>query len=134
MDVNTATTVKLIPTSCSVLAGQIENWSTGIILIDTRPSAQHCNNHIKQSKNINCSNILLRRLLKGVVQLTTVVSSEELALSLISRDSEEKRLVIYDSCSARDCIRSELVKYAEVLGKTEYRKESDKTVYFLDGE
>lgn len=124
--------VNLIPISCSQLATQLSS-NGRLLLVDTRPNAQHCSKHIKHSENVNFSNILLRRLLKGVVQLSTLVPSTELAERLTSRDSELERLVVYDACSKYDSIRTELLKHAEILAKTELRKESDWTVYFLDG-
>ena len=129
------TAINLLPLSCSWLAKELNRSSSEvrILLIDTRPSAQHTCNHIKTSENINFSNILLRRLLKGVVHLSTMLPSKELEERLSQRDSEKERLVVYDACSRSDCVRTELVKHAEILAKTDLRKESDNTVYFLDG-
>ena len=127
----------MVPISCSQLAGELQQ-SAGdgpcrLLLVDTRPSAQHCNKHITGSENVNFSNILLRRLLKGVVQLSTLLGSKDLSQRLARRDSEQERLVVYDSCSKCDCIRTELCKHAQVLASTDMGKQSDNTVYFLDG-
>lgn len=105
-----------------------------VLVVDIRPSTQHCSKHLKNSENINFSSILLRRLLKGVVQLSTLIPSGELSQKLASRDSESVRLVVYDSCSKCDSVKTELLRHAEVLARTDLRKESDSTVYFLDGE
>lgn len=123
----------MTPLSCSKLASYLEKKDSTFLLIDTRPSAQHCSKHIESSENINFSNILLRRLLKQVVQLSTLIPSKGLAQRLASRDSEQEIMIVYDSCSKRDSIKTELVKHSEVLAKTNHGKDSDKTVYFLDG-
>lgn len=122
----------MIPLSCAQLADQIES-STRLLLIDTRPNAQHCAQHVKASENVNFSNILLRRLLKGVVQLGSLLPSKELEQRLASRDSEREKLVLYDSCSKCDSVRTELLKHAQVLARTDLNKDSDTRVYFLDG-
>ena len=120
---------------CSRLADTLLGaQSSQLLLVDVRPSTQHCSKHIRHSENINFSNILLRRLLKGVVQLNAMVPSQELAEKLACRDSKRVGLVVYDSCSRRDAVRAELLRHAEVLAKTGLGKDSDRTVYFLDGE
>lgn len=125
--------LNMVPIPCSQLADQLKG-DARLLLIDTRPSAQHCSKHITASENVNFSNILLRRLLKGVVQLGSLLPSKELSQRLASRDSEQERLVVYDSCSKWDSIRTELHKHAQVLAKTDLGKDTDLTVYFLDGE
>ena len=128
------TDIQLVPVSCSWLAKELESHGgTRLLLVDIRPSAQHGCKHIKTSENINFSNILLRRLMKGVVDLSTMIPSKELEQRLSQRDSEKERLVVYDACSRCDSVRTELVKHAEVIAKTDCRKESDNAVYFLDG-
>ncbi len=128
------TSINLVPVSCSRLAKELKSSSEiGFLLVDTRPSAQHSGKHIKTSENINFSNILLRRLLKGVVQLSNMIPSKELEQRLSQRNSEKERLIVYDACSKHDAVRTELIKHAEILAKTDLRKESDTTVYFLDG-
>lgn len=122
--------INLVPMSCSQLASQLAGEC---LVVDTRPSTQHCGKHLKNSENINFSSILLRRLLKGVVQLSTLISSQELAQRLTLRDSEKVTLVVYDSSSKCDSVKTELLRHAEALAKTDHGKDSDKTVYFLDG-
>lgn len=127
--------INLVPISCCQLAKELEESETHqLLVIDTRPSTQHCRKHIKNSGNINFSNILLRRLLKGVVQRNSLIPCKDLAEKLASRDSEQVRLVLYDSCSKSDSVKAELLKHAEVLAKTDTKKAADSTVYFLDGE
>lgn len=124
--------INLVPISCSQLASQLGGNETRFLVVDTRPSTQHCSKHLRNSENINFSNILLRRLLKGVVQRSTMISWE-LAQKLASRDSEHVGLVVYDSCSRCDSVKTELVKHAEVLARTNLSKATDSTVYFVDG-
>lgn len=124
--------LNMTPISCSELADKL-NSEAKLLLVDTRPSAQHCSKHIRASENVNFSNILLRRLLKGVILLSSLLPSKELARRLAERDSEEEMLVVYDSCSKSDSIRTELCKHAQVLARTDLGKSSDATVYFLDG-
>lgn len=128
------TKANLIPMSCSQLASKLEDSTAQLLLVDIRPSPQHSNKHIKNSENVNFSNILLRRLLKGVVQISTMISWS-LAQKIASRDSEQVPLIVYDSNSKRDSVKSELDKHAELMAQTELRKNSDSTctVYFLDG-
>lgn len=126
--------INLVPISCSQLASQHEESETRFLVVDTRPSSQHCSKHLRNSENINFSNILLRRLLKRVVQRSTMISSKELAQKLDSRDSEHVGLVVYDTCSKRDSVKTELLKHAEVLARTDLSKAADSTVYFIDGE
>ncbi len=127
--------IKLIPVSCSWLAKELDCCSSEarILLIDTRPGAQHGSKHIKTSENINFSNILRKRLMKGIVQLNTMIPSKELEQRLSQRNSEKEKLVVYDACSRCDCVWTELVEHAEVIASTDHSKESDNTVYFLDG-
>ena len=126
------TAITIVPISCSWLAKELESEAR-LLLVDTRPSAQHGAKHIKTSENINFSSIILRRLMKGVVQLNSMISSKELEKKLSQRDSEIEKLIVYDTCSRCDCVRTELVKHAEVIASTDHAKESDSTVYFLDG-
>lgn len=122
--------INLVPISCC----QLVKRAGECLVVDTRPSSQHCCKHLKNSENINFSNILLRRLLKGVVQLSTLIPSQELSQKLSLRDSEKIALVVYDSSSKLDSVKTELLRHAEVLARTDLGKTSDKTVYFLDGE
>ena len=63
-----------------------------------------------------------------------MIPCKSLAEKLASRDSEQVRLVVYDSSSKPDSVKAELLKHAEVLAKTDMSKAADSTVYFLDGE
>ncbi len=126
--------VQTVPLSCGQLAIELERpCNSRFLLIDVRPNPQYCRKHIQQSESINFSSILLRRLMKGVVQLETLVPCQELAQKITSRNSKEEKIVIYDSCSTTSSIKPELLKHAEVLAKTEYKSSTDNTVYFLDG-
>lgn len=126
--------INLIPMSCSQLVSLLAGNESQYLVVDTRPSAQHCSKHLKSSENINFSNILLRRLLKGVIQLSTLVPSQELSQKFTLRDSAKMGLIVYDSSSKCDSVKTELLRHAEVLARTDLGKVSDNTVYFLDGE
>lgn len=134
--------IKLSPLSCSELANDPTlsgsaagcNSTKKLLLVDIRPSAQHCSKHIVHSENVNFSSILLRRLLKGVVELSSLLQYDQaLHERLACRDSEEERLVLLDSCSSKDSIRTDLVKHGNILAETKHGKESDCRVYFVDG-
>ena len=108
--------------------------STGILLIDVRPNAQFCSGHIETAENVNFSNILLRRLLKGVVSLESLLPSTELAEKIKSLEehggsTEPRKLVVYDWCSNEDGVKVELAKHAEVLATAS----GSGSVYFLNG-
>jgi hypothetical protein len=62
-----------------------------------------------------------------------MITSKELAHKFDSRDSEQMGLVVYDSSSQRDSVKTELLRHAEVLARTDSGKVADSTVYFLDG-
>ena len=127
---------KLSPLSCEWLSKEIlENEGRGCCLIDIRPSSQHCCKHIQSSENVNFTNILLRRLVKGVVGLDTHISDPLLVKTITMRDPSCTKLVLYDSCSSEGCVRAELCKHAEVLYKTNHSSQTSSTqVYYLDGE
>ena len=108
--------------------------STGILLIDVRPNAQFCSGHIESAENVNFSNILLRRLLKGVVSLESLLPSTELAEKIKNLEehggsTESRKLVVYDWCSNEDGVKVELAKHAEVLATAS----GSGSVYFLNG-
>ena len=105
-----------------------------VLLMDIRPSSQHSRKHIMHSENINFSSILLRRLLKGVVELSSLLQYDQaLHERLTCRDSEVEWLVLFDSNSTSNSIRTDLIKHANVLAKTKHGKKSDSRVYFVDG-
>ena len=102
-----------------------------VLLIDVRPNAQFCTGHIESAENVNFSNILLRRLLKGVVSLESLLPSTELAEKIKNGDGhgEPRKLVVYDWCSNEEGVKVELAKHAEVLA----RDSGSEFVYFLNG-
>lgn len=126
---------KLSPVSAASLAKELSE-SSGFCLIDVRPSSQHSCNHIEHSDNVNFTNILLRRLTKGVVKLNTHISNQELVEKLTQRDPSSTKLILYDNTSSSTgCIKSELLKHAEVLYKTNHSSQPNSSqVYYLDGE
>lgn len=87
-----------------------------LLLVDVRPSGQFCSGHIRGAENLNFSNILLRRLLKGVVKLETMLTSPEL-IERVCRRRHTTQLVLCDSGSSLTCRRPELLKHAEVFVK-----------------
>lgn len=84
------------------------------LLVDVRPSGQFCSGHIQGAENLNFSNILLRRLLKGVVRLETMLTSPEL-VERVCRRRLTTQLVLCDSGSSAAHHRPELLKHAEVF-------------------
>ena len=126
----------LLPLSVKDLVRDLREESTAstLLLVDVRPNAQFCNGHIEHAENVNFSNILLRRLLKGVVSLESLLPSTEVAQKIIHKaDSEgstrKQKLVVYDWCSNGEGVKVELAKHAEVLA----RANGSGFVYFLDG-
>ena len=84
------------------------------LLVDVRPSGQYCNGHIRGAENVNFSNILLRRLLKGVVKLESMLTSPEL-IERVCRRRHTTQLLLCDSGSSAACRKPELLKHAEVF-------------------
>jgi len=125
--------------SCQELANalalqNVAGMCKTILLVDVRPSAQHLCKHIATSENVNFSSILLRRLSKGVAELKSLLHYDHMLYEkLSSRNSEQELLVLYDSCSTKSSIRTELVRHGDVLAKTKHGRISDSKVYFLDG-
>ena len=125
--------IDLVPLSVEDLTKDLLRHETtatsSVLLIDIRPNAQFCSGHVQSAENVNFSNILLRRLLKGVVSLQSMMSSNEQAQKIIQK-SEDCKMVVYDWCSNEDGVKVELAKHAEVLAKAC----NSELVYFLKGE
>jgi len=137
---------KLIPLSPTEVARELNyNPATSqhapeLLLIDIRPNGQYCSNHIKQAENLNFSNILLRRLLKGVITLDAMISSPELAEKVCGgRRCTAQKLILCDTSSTAEGIKPELAKHAEVLctdstGRcTTVSALEQQVAYFIDG-
>ena len=130
---------RLLPVSVKDLVRDLRpeqpsTTASTVLLIDVRPNAQFCNGHIESAENVNFSNILLRRLLKGVVSLESLLPSTELAEKIKSLEdhggsTESRKLVVYDWCSNEDGVKVELAKHAEVLATAS----GSGSVYFLNG-
>jgi len=136
---------KLIPLSPTEVARELNsNPATSqhapeLLLIDIRPNGQYCSNHIKQAENLNFSNILLRRLLKGVITLDAMISSPELAEKVCGgRCCTAQKLILCDTSSTAEGIKPELAKHAEVLctdctGRCTAVSAEQQVAYFIDG-
>ena len=88
--------------------------SDHLLLVDVRPGGQFCAGHIRGAENLNFSNILLRRLLKGVVKLEAMLNSPEL-VERVCRRRLTTHLVLCDAASSTAGCRPELLKHAEVF-------------------
>ena len=125
-------TIELLPLSVQDLTRDLLRQETtatsSVLLVDVRPNAQFCSGHIKSAENVNFSNILLRRLLKGVVSLESMLSSSDQAQKITDR-REDCKMIVYDWCSNEDGVKVELAKHAEVLAKAS----NTGLVYFLKG-
>ena len=114
---------KLIPLSPTEVARELNcnpasqhAQDLELLLIDIRPNGQYCSNHIQQAENLNFSNILLRRLLKGVITLDAMISSPELAEKVCGgRCCTAQKLILCDTSSTAEGVKPELAKHAEVL-------------------
>lgn len=110
----------------------------GLLLVDVRPSGQFCSGHIRGAENLNFSNILLRRLLKGVVKLEAMLTSPEL-IERVCRRRHTAQLVLCDSGSSATNHRPELLKHAEVFVNCLRERDAKEclqhgfAVQFLDG-
>ena len=117
---------------------QLTELQQNLVLVDIRPTSQYCSKHIRHAENINFSNILMRRLLKKVVTLESMITSPE-AVERICRRSGATKLVLYDEASTAAGVKPELMKHAQVLcnsesGDSQNTTDSQKpVVYFVDG-
>lgn len=121
---------KLASMSCKELSSELEGNTSSrlLLLIDVRSSTQYNSKHIQNSENINFSSILLRRLLKGVVKLDSLVSTQ-----VEEQMRAVQKIVVYDSCSSSEsCLRSELLRHTQIFAKSE--ECGNAMIYFLDGE
>lgn len=129
----------LAPLSCAQLASALQRHSRDLLLIDVRPSGQYCSSHIRRAENLNFSNILLRRVLKGVIKLETILTSPE-RMERVCRRRHATRLVLCDLASTAACVKPELPKHAEVFVNCFKEKDAKDgmqhqyTVQFVDGE
>ena len=130
----------LVPISSHQLARALQSHSKRLLLVDVRPSGQFCANHISGAENLNFSNILLRRLLKGVLKLETMLTSPEL-IERVCRRRHATQLVLCDlsSTQAQAGLRPELAKHAEVFVNCLKEKDINEglrhkyTVQYADG-
>ena len=79
-----------------------------LLLVDVRPSHQFCSGHIRGAENVNFSNVLLQRLLEGVVKLETVAPD---LTERMCRWRNTTQLVLCDTGSSSH----RLLKHAEVF-------------------
>lgn len=117
--------IELVPYYPEKLAQELKSYRSTVVLVDVRPAGHYNCNHIKNADNLNFSSIILRRLLKGVVKLESMLASKELAQKLCNPGSRT-RLVLYDGASTAATQRQDLLKHAEVLySATEESDDSD---------
>lgn len=133
MESGTPPPIDLVPLSPAEVAAGLE--SNSLFLIDVRSSGQYCTKHVKSSENLTFSNILLRRLLKGVVPLESLLPPQDALMERLCSGSG-KPVVIYDSGSVAGNTRPDLAKYAEVICKAARCVHEDcrRTIRFIEGE
>ena len=111
--------------------------SPDLLLVDVRPSGQFCSGHVRTAENLNFSNILLRRLLKGVVKMEAMLTSPELVEKVCRRRRTNTLVLCDSSSSSTSCRRPELVKHAQVFANTLRERDAlehdSYTVYYIDG-
>ncbi len=126
----------LLPLGVSEVASRVEA-NDNLLVIDTRSSGQYCSKHVKNAENLTFSNIILRRILKGLVTLDSLIPSQDPFLKKLCSGGETAKynVVIYDSSSAAGAVRSDLAKYAEVICKAgTVGQGCKKSVHFINGE
>lgn len=119
--------VELMPLTVAQLAKDLAHGDLGLLVLDIRQYREYCTDHIHTSENVNFSTIVLRRLLKRLVQPQSVIVPSELAERVCGR-SPDTRLVLYDGNSSAETKKQELVRHATALCRR-----SGETVYFVDG-
>ena len=109
--------IELVPYHPEKLAQELKAHTTStssVVLVDIRPAGHYSSSHIRKAENLNFSNIIIRRLLKRIVKLESLLSSAELAKKLCNPGSRT-RLVLYDGSSTAASQKQDLLKHAEVL-------------------
>ena len=138
MDGGSNGALSLTAVSTEHLALALRETARAHLLVDVRPSGQFRSGHIRGAENLNFSNILLRRLLKGVVKLEAMLTSPEL-IERVCRRRHTTQLVLYDSGSSSTSRRPELLKHAEVFVNCLRERDSKEglhhgyTVQYIDG-
>ena len=106
--------------------------------MDVRSSGQFCSGHILGAESLNFSDILLRRLLKGVVKLEAMLTSPEL-IERVCRRRHATQLVLCDSGSSSTCRQPELLNHAQVFVNCLSERDAKEglrhryTVQYVDG-
>lgn len=81
------------------------------LIVDVRSFQLYCGKHIKGAQNLSFSPILMRRLLKGVMSLDSLITDT----SLLSSIANASQVILYDTNSTPSNTRPELLKLVEML-------------------
>ena len=103
---------------------QMEVQNSKLLLIDVRPFPEYCQAHIEGAINLAVPSLMLRRLKKGNMRLSSLITSDAAKEKFESR-SEVERIVIYDY----DTMREE----NEVINVLLNKLSEDNRVCFLQG-
>ena len=127
--------MELRPCSPERLVQEIQQGMCDLILIDVRPSVHYSLKHIVHAENLNLSKIVIRRLLKGVVSLKSMLQSSPSLLDKLG-GSQCPRIVLCDDGSSAEHPLPDLLRHAEVFWL--YCASGDQgsrcsDVYILDG-
>lgn len=87
--------------------------NTGIppLVLDMRSFNSFNTRHVKSAHSLCFSPILLRRMVKGFINLDTLVTDPQ----LFSAMESARMIVLYDSNSRPGNVREELLKFSELL-------------------
>eukprot|EP00795_Rhopilema_esculentum_P002428 gene2428-18082_t len=118
------------PTTCtseepSWLYCQLDQGAN-LLIIDCRPFSEYCQAHIEGAINLQISDLVLRRLRKGNISLSTLLNSDA-SKEKFQRRAQFERIIICDSNSKRDNLQNNVLKF--LISKLS----EDCRVCFLEG-
>ena len=118
------------PTTCtseepSWLYCQLDQGAN-LLIIDCRPFSEYCQAHIEGAINLQISDLVLRRLQKGNISLSTLLNSDA-SKEKFQRRAQFERIIICDSNSKKDNLQNNVLKF--LISKLS----EDCRVCFLEG-
>lgn len=85
------------------------------VFVDVRPQREYLERHVKGAVHLHLNSMQLRRLLKGVSELDTILTDERCKEMLKKRFSPDVEFVLYDGASSEENLLSDTRTYANIL-------------------
>lgn len=99
------------------------------VLVDVRPHREYVEHHIKGAVHLHLNAMQLRRLVKGVSELETILTDERCKETLKKRYGADVEFVLYDDSSSEWNLLSDIKSYASILQKGRHG-----SLFVLNGE